>query len=109
MLILLGSVLLFLSLLGMPERYLPKPMIYLGRISYGLYVFHISFYWLIYKTFATELTTLSQSLGLEEWRNTLGFVIAFIATVLLSMLSYHFFEKPFLRLKKRFTLVPSRD
>ncbi|MDF2514831.1 MAG: acyltransferase [Sphingobacterium sp.] len=109
MLVLLGTVLLFLSLLGLSERFIPKPIVYLGRISYGLYVFHMSFYWLMYKTFATQLTTLSQSLGLEEWRNTLGFVIAFIGTVLLSMLSYHFFEKSFLKLKKRFTFVQTRD
>lgn len=109
MLILLGAVLLFLSLLGIPGHFLPKPFIYLGRISYGLYVFHISFYWLVYKTFGEELSEISQSLGIGEWRNTVGFIIVFIATVLLSMLSYSFFEKPFLQLKKRFTFVPSRD
>lgn len=87
----------------------PKPIIYLGRISYGLYVFHISFYWLIYKTFNDELTAFSRLLNIYEWKNTVGFVIAFILTLSVSMFSYRFFKKPFLRLKKRFTFVPSRD
>ena len=39
----------------------------------------------------------------------IGFLIAFISTVVIALLSYHFFEKPFLRLKKRFTFIPSRD
>jgi peptidoglycan/LPS O-acetylase OafA/YrhL len=37
--------------------------------------------------------------GLFEWQNNVGFVIAFLATVIVSLLSYNLFEKPFLRLK----------
>ena len=109
LLILLGAILLFLGLLGIPEKFLPKPVVYLGRISYGLYVFHISFYWLVFQTFNNELVAFSKFLHLYEWRNSVGFVIAFVLAVAISMLSYRFFEKPFLRLKKRFTFVASRD
>ena len=109
LLVLSGAILLFLSLLGTPARFLPKPVVYLGRISYGLYVFHISFYWFAYKIFPDKLAALSRMLNLYEWRNVIGEIIAFILTVGISMLSYHFFEQPFLRLKKRFTFVPSRD
>lgn len=109
LLILLGVILLFLSFLGAAEKYFPKSIVYLGRISYGLYVFHISFFWLVYRTFNNELVAFSKFLHLYESRNGVGFVIAFILTVVISMLSYRFFEKPFLRLKKRFTFVPSRD
>jgi hypothetical protein len=49
------------------------------------------------------------STGLYNWQNDVGFVLAFIATVTTALLSYHFFEKPFLRLKTKFTFVPSRD
>jgi peptidoglycan/LPS O-acetylase OafA/YrhL len=47
--------------------------------------------------------------GLKDWKDEVGILIAFMATVVFSVLSYYFLEKPFLRLKIRFTLVPSRD
>ena len=74
-----------------------------------MYVFHITMYWIVFSIFKNELATFSESIGLSEWKNGVGAVIAFISTTLLAMLSYNFFEKPFLKLKGRFTLVPSRD
>ncbi|WP_316801838.1 acyltransferase [Pedobacter nototheniae] len=109
MLILTGVMLFFLSLYGASTKYIPAALAYLGRISYGMYVFHITMFWLVYKIFGTELASLSNMIGLYEWRNELGFAIAFCATFIISILSYSFFEKPFLRLKKRFTFIPSRD
>lgn len=109
LLILAGVILMFFSLFGAPEKHMPTPLAYLGRISYGMYVFHITIYWTIYKTFQNELTTLSEKLGLAEWKNEVGFLLAFIITVSLAALSYTYFEKPFLQLKNRFTLIPSRD
>ena len=47
-LVLAGTLLLFLSMLGFPSKYLPRPIVYLGRISYGLYLFHELVYWLIF-------------------------------------------------------------
>ena len=38
-LVLAATLLFLLSLVGMPARYLPGPVVYLGRISYGLYLF----------------------------------------------------------------------
>jgi peptidoglycan/LPS O-acetylase OafA/YrhL len=35
--------------------------------------------------------------------------LAFAATVIVASLLYRYFEMPFLRLKRRFTAVPSRD
>lgn len=102
-------MLFFLSLYGTPAKYLPAPLVYLGRISYGLYVFHITFFYLVYNIFKNELEAFSKMIGLDNWSNLVGFIIAFIATVFVSMLSYRFFETPFLRLKKRFTFIPSRD
>lgn len=109
LLILTGVVLLFLSLYGSRTENMPAPLVYLGRISYGMYVFHITIFWLVYQIFKDELASLSIMAGLHEWKNDVGFVIAFIITVTISLLSYNFFEKPFLRLKKRFTYIPSRD
>jgi peptidoglycan/LPS O-acetylase OafA/YrhL len=88
---------------------MPKALVYLGRISYGMYVCHITMFWIIFSIFKSELATFSENIGLYEWKNEVGVVLAFIATVTFATLSYNFFEKPFLKLKKRFTLIPSRD
>jgi peptidoglycan/LPS O-acetylase OafA/YrhL len=108
-LILSGVILFFLSFYGAKEKYMPSVVVYLGRISYGLYVFHITMFWLVYVIFGEELNAFSKMIGLSEWRNSLGFVIAFFAAISISLLSYNLFEKPFLRLKRRFTFIPSRD
>jgi peptidoglycan/LPS O-acetylase OafA/YrhL len=104
-----GTLLLFLSLLGMPPKYLPQPLVYLGRISYGLYVFHELVYFLVFKTGRTWLVRFSNALHLPDWRDGIGTTLAIGMTILLAHLSYSFYERPFLGLKKRFTLVPSRD
>ena len=108
-LVLAGTTLLFLSTHGFPPRYLPAPIIYLGRISYGLYLFHELVYFLIFSPGKAWLTHLSQALHLANWRNGLGTLLTFGLTVLIAHTSYQLYEKPFLRLKSRFTIVPSRD
>lgn len=82
---------------------------YLGRISYGLYLFHELVYTLIFHTWKTKLHLLSEFLRVAGWSGGLGTIIAFSATALIAHLSYQIYEKPFLRLKRRFTFVPSRD
>lgn len=109
LLILIGVIAMFLSLYGAPVKYIPSKLAYLGRISYGMYVFHITIYWIVFSIFKNELATFSEGIGLSEWKNDVGFVIAFISTTILATLSYRYFEKPFLKLKGRFTLIPSRD
>jgi len=109
LLILVGVFCFFMSLYGTSAKYLPKPLLYLGRISYGLYICHITMYWIVFTIFKNELTELSSRIGWNEWKNEVGIVIAFVGAVIFATLSYNFFEQPFLRLKKRFTLIPSRD
>ena len=109
LLILLGVILFFLSLLGIAAGFLPRLLVYLGRISYGLYMFHALLFYLVYNTCKDEMTQLSRVLHLYEWRNSVSAAIALVFTIIIAMLSYHFFEQPFLRLKKRFTFVYSRD
>jgi peptidoglycan/LPS O-acetylase OafA/YrhL len=65
-------------------------LVYLGRISYGLYVFHLG------------SIKLAGSLW-WPWRCLLGFGI----TVLVASLSYRLIERPFLRMKERFAYIPS--
>lgn len=100
----IGCIAIFLALYRVPSRWLPKWTLYLGQISYGLYVFH--FFCLTYTTRAL----LHAGIDLVRWRNTaLIMVIAFSLAVICASLSYRFFEKPFLRLKERFTFVQSRS
>lgn len=107
--ILFGVVCMFLALYGTPSKYLPPVLVYLGRISYGMYIFHITMFWIIYKIFPAELENFSAKLGMVAWKNNIGFVIAFIMTLTISILSYGYFEKRFLKLKTKFTRIPSRD
>jgi peptidoglycan/LPS O-acetylase OafA/YrhL len=109
LLVLAGTTLFFLSLLGTPGRYLPKPIVYLGRISYGLYLFHQLIYTLVFHTWQVQFLRLSEFLHLATWTGGIGTIIVFCTTVLLAHLSYKYFESTFLRLKRRFTFVPSRD
>jgi peptidoglycan/LPS O-acetylase OafA/YrhL len=109
LLILVGVICFFLSLYGASAKYMPKILVYLGRISYGMYVCHITMFWIVFQVFKNELPVLCGKVGLYEWKTEVGILLAFIATVIFATLSYNFLEKPFLRLKKRFTLIPSRD
>lgn len=100
----LGSIMLLIAALR-PEAnsFLRSPLsslVYLGRISYGLYVFHL---------FA--LAIMSQQLFVPVIGLQLGFtsrlIIGFFITVALAAISYRWLERPFLRLKDRFTYVVS--
>ncbi|MBN2115409.1 MAG: acyltransferase [Anaerolineales bacterium] len=71
-----------------------KPMQYLGKISYGLYVYHAPLIW-----FAGRV----RDLGIPEpTAKALTVLIAFPATLLVAAASYHLMEKPILNLKDRF-------
>jgi peptidoglycan/LPS O-acetylase OafA/YrhL len=80
--------------------HISEPFVYLGRISYGLYVFHVL------GLMISDYTVLHQgsSLGRFLFRDTVGFAF----TVALSAISYRWLETPFLTLKQRFTHVLSR-
>jgi len=109
LLILAGVISFFVSFYGASAKFMPKPLVYLGRISYGMYVSHITMYWIIFSICKVELSDFSKTIGLYEWKNELGIILAFTATVIFATLSYHFFEQPFLKLKRKFTLIQSRD
>lgn len=68
-----------------------------GRYTYGLYVYHVIFINLLLQLFAR------QNLDLANPLFAVGFVFgAFGLTLGVSYLSYRFFEKPFLQLKRYF-------
>ena len=77
-----------------------ESFIYLGRVSYGLYTFHII--GLMTSDYAVHHQ--DSSLGCYLLRNS----VALAVTILLAAISYRWLESPFLTLKQRFTHVPSR-
>jgi len=70
---------------------------YLGRISYGLYVYHILFVHIIFQYF------IQHKIMMDDWLTVGGFMIAvFVGSVIVSMLSFRFLEKPFLDWRRKF-------
>jgi peptidoglycan/LPS O-acetylase OafA/YrhL len=105
-----GSVLIFISVLGMRADILPRAFIYLGKISYGLYVFHETGFMVADNIEKVE-RRLFPFANAAHFRTSLFAInksTALVATVALAMLSYRFLEAPFLNLKKKFTFVQSR-
>ncbi len=101
-LIAIGAAAIFLSCIGNSATALRSPvLVYLGKISYGLYVFHM--------------------LGIRIGVAVLGgfthrfsgfiayWLFALITTVGMASISYFALEKPFLRLKSRYAVVRSRS
>ncbi len=75
-----------------------KILNYLGTISFGLYIYHIIF---IHCTFQY---CIRNKILIDNWQ-TLSVIILITlgGSVIVSMISFHFFEKPFLLLRERLT------
>jgi peptidoglycan/LPS O-acetylase OafA/YrhL len=76
-----------------------KPLSYLGKISYGIYMYHSGMI-----TFTLHLLTKTDATS-----NYLIYPISIAATVLLASVSYYFFETPFIKKKIRFSTIVSGD
>lgn len=98
-----ASVMLLVAVLQTDARFLHlRPFswfVYLGRISYGLYVFHLLALALLPTLFVTVF-------GVPP-RFEQRVVLSFALTVVFAAASYRWLEQPFLRLKKRFTFARS--
>jgi len=83
-----------------------KVLDFLGKISYGIYMYHI-----ICITFT--LHVLDKALSLPQnmtWaQNLLYYICSILLTLLVSALSYHYLERVFIRKKKNYTTVISGD
>jgi len=95
----LASVAVLLSVLGSQNPFLRnKALLYLGKISYGLYVLHEFAHFCAMRMVpaSTPIGVVGQSL------------VGLALTVALAAASYRWLESPFLRLKERFAHVQSR-
>jgi peptidoglycan/LPS O-acetylase OafA/YrhL len=98
-----GCLCLFFSLFPMRGGRLQQPLMYLGKVSYGLYVFHIVWIELfqhILRRFQGGMAGFPFELCVMA--------LALPATIVTAVVSYRFLESPFLRYKKQFTTVSSR-
>jgi peptidoglycan/LPS O-acetylase OafA/YrhL len=96
-----GVVLAALGLGNRPDSWIVNPVLkYLGRISYGLYVFHV-----------TMIVLTIRLLGGRDTHpvpyKAIVAAIALTLTIGVAAASYQWFEKPFLKLKTRFQRVRS--
>lgn len=73
---------------------------YLGKISYGLYVFHLTALLLVDRFF--------QGGGYGAAHAVARILLTLAVTIAISAISYKVVETPFLNLKNRFTYVRSR-
>jgi peptidoglycan/LPS O-acetylase OafA/YrhL len=96
----IGGALVLLSVLRNHKKRPNPVLVYLGRISYGLYVFHVL--GLLISNYAVHDQTASLL------RYSLRVAVALAATIAMSAISYRWLETPFLGLKQRFTHVLSR-
>lgn len=77
-----------------------RALSYLGKISYGLYVFHFPVGAFVFKSPLFRVAT--------PYGWMLQLLLAALLTLAISALSYALLEKPFLLLKERFAFVRSR-
>ncbi|NOQ70961.1 MAG: acyltransferase family protein [Crocinitomix sp.] len=69
----------------------------LGKISYGLYVYHLIWIHVLIKICK------NYDVVIDTWTEMISFgLITLVATIGLSILSYHLFEMPILKLRERF-------
>jgi peptidoglycan/LPS O-acetylase OafA/YrhL len=93
-----GCLALFLAICG--TEFSARPLVYLGKISYGLYVFHVLALRLVGAAMGGKAGTPARFL--VYWCGSL------LLTIALASASYRWLEAPFLRVKGRYVAVKSR-
>jgi peptidoglycan/LPS O-acetylase OafA/YrhL len=88
----LACAAILFGVLSLPGGLVPRWLAYLGKISYGLYVFHV---------FCLEHASRTHN-------HVVNAGLSLAATIVCAAISYRFLEKPFLGLKSRFEFVQSR-
>jgi len=108
LLVLLGTFLVFSGTAGWNAHPIPGWLLYLGKISYGLYVFHFACLLLMEQATAFALGRIHEPHLSPYLTECVADLLALALTLLCATLSYTCLEAPFLRLKGRFTAVQSR-
>lgn len=79
------------------KGFLMRPFAYLGRRTYGMYIFH----WPVLALMVSQSIFFDTGKGVS----LTGLFFAFSLVVFVSVFSYRFFEKPFLDLRKKYQYV----
>jgi peptidoglycan/LPS O-acetylase OafA/YrhL len=74
-----------------------RPLVYTGQIAYGLYLLHVPASWAALKIVSRLSSTDVQG------RSFLSIPITFAASYVAAVISWHFFERPILSLRERFS------
>lgn len=74
-----------------------KPLVFTGRLSYSLYLFHLIFYRLEYAYISNGK------------KDMLYYILGIPGAFMLAMLSYYLVEKPVMGLRRRFGSVAGKD
>jgi peptidoglycan/LPS O-acetylase OafA/YrhL len=103
-----GTLLIFLGVLGAPAQAVPGWLRYLGKISYGLYVYHMLMFTVAIWATARAAHLLHLRGAALVGMKVVTPLVALAFTVCVAAASYRWLESPFLRLRKRFTVVANR-
>jgi peptidoglycan/LPS O-acetylase OafA/YrhL len=106
----LGSVLLLVAVLGIDPKLLPRWAIYLGRISYGLYIYHaFALYITHFLPVSALLLRTVPNFFMRAFLNSgLSLGLPLGLNFLMATLSYRYLETPFLKMKKRHSVIESQ-
>jgi peptidoglycan/LPS O-acetylase OafA/YrhL len=83
-----------------------KTIDYLGKISYGIYMYHLICIAFVFNVLNGWIDFPKR---LEGWQTALLYVFSIPLTIGVASLSYHYLEYPFIRKKRNFTTVISGD
>jgi len=107
---------------GLSPKWIPWPLDFLGRISYGIYMYHVPVLFCLVVTLQKNHATWHTGMTIKKinhrlkyfapavasgWRNVALFSLVVAITIAVATISFYGFETPFLRLKRRYTVVPS--
>ena len=86
----------------MPAFFENPLLVYLGTISYGLYVFHFPILWLVNELMHSYPALWQVNELMRSYPEIVRILISFSVTVMISMVSYEFMEKRFIKLKDKY-------
>jgi peptidoglycan/LPS O-acetylase OafA/YrhL len=105
----LGCVFLLVAFLGAGTKQSPSWAIYLGRISFGLYVYHeFAVYFVNRLLIEPHVSSVQNHLLRDSLTVALNLVLPIGLTIPVAALSYRYLETPFLKMKRRHAVIESQ-